>query len=131
MSQENVDQFMKSIEAFKRLDIPAAMRYLDPEIRFDHRLAELYGSYAGLEGVEEFFADVAEHFDALTIDCPDVRDLGDRVLALGTARLIGKGSGVETKLPFTVVARFKDGRMTHFTDFGDRDKALEAVGLSE
>jgi len=30
-----------------------------------------------------------------------------------------------------VVARFKDGRMTHFTDFGDRDEALEAVGLSE
>ena len=122
---------MESVEAFSRFDIPAALRHLDPEIQFDHRLAELQGTYAGLEGVEGFFADVTEHFDALTVDCPDVRDLGDRVLALGTTRLIGKGSGVQTEMPFAVVARFRAGRMTHFTDFGVRDQALEAAGLSE
>jgi hypothetical protein len=32
---------------------------------------------------------------------------------------------------FTVVARIKDGLMSRFTDYGDRDRALEAVGLSE
>jgi ketosteroid isomerase-like protein len=131
MSQENVDQFMKSIEAFDRMDVPGVLRLLDPEIRFEHRLAALQGSYVGLEGVEGFLADVAEHFDALKVECPDVRDLGDRVLALGTTRITGKGSGVETELPFTVLARFRDGRMTHFTDFGDRDQALEAAGISE
>ena len=131
MSQENVDQFVRSIEAFNRMDIPGVLQLLDPEIRFEHRLAEIFGSYSGLEGVEGFFADVVEHFDALKVDCPDVRDLGDLVLALGTARLTGKGSGVETELPFTVVARFRNGRMTQFTDFGDKDQALEAAGLSE
>jgi ketosteroid isomerase-like protein len=131
MSQENVDQFMKCIEAFDRMDVPGLLRLMDPEILFEHRLADLYGSAVGLEGVEAFCADVAEHFDALKVECPDVRDLGDRVLALGTARITGKGSGVETELPFTVLARFRDGRMTHFTDFGDRGQALEAAGLSE
>ena len=53
------------------------------------------------------------------------------MLALGTVHATGKGSGVETELPFTVVARFRDGLITHFTDFGDRDQALEAAGLSE
>ena len=81
--------------------------------------------------MERLFDDIAEHFDSLKVECPDVRDLGDRVLALGTSRLTGKGSGVETELPFTVVASFSGGRMTHFTDFGDRDQALEAAGLSE
>ena len=131
MSQENVDRFVKLIEAFNRFDVPGALGFLDPEVQFEHRLAELYGTYAGLEGVRGFFADVAEHFDALKVDCPDVRDLGDRVLALGTTRLTGKGSGVETELPFAVVASFRDGRMTQFTDFGDKDQALEASGLSE
>ncbi len=131
MSQENVDQFVRCIEAFNRMDIPGVLQLLDPEIRFEHRLAELFGSYSGLVGVEGFFADVAEHFDALKVACPDVRDLGDRVLALGTSRLTGKGSGVETELPFTVVAKFRDGRMTHFTDYGDRAQALEAAGLRE
>ena len=131
MSQENVDRFVRVIEAFNRMDIPDVLRFMDPEVQFEHRLAELEGSYAGLEAVNGFFADVVEHFDALKVDCPDVRDLGDRVLALGTTRLTGKGSGVETELPFAVVARFRDGRMTHFTDYGDKVQALEAVGLEE
>jgi len=53
------------------------------------------------------------------------------VLALGTIEAIGRTSRVETELPITVVARFKDERITHFTDFGDRAKALEAAGLRE
>ena len=113
------------------MDIAASLRPLDPAIRFDHRLSELQGTYSGLERVKAFFADVVAHFDALTVDCPDVRDLGDRVLALGTTRLTGRGSGVETELPFAVVARFRGGRMIEFTDFGDRAHALEAVGLRE
>ena len=32
---------------------------------------------------------------------------------------------------FTVLARFKDGLVTDFTDHGNREKALEAAGLSE
>ena len=131
MSQENVNQFMRIIQAFDRMDIPGVLRLLDPEIHFEHRLSALQGSYTGLEGVEGFLGDVAEHFDALKVECPDIRDLGDRVLALGTTRITGKGSGVETEMPFTVLARFEDGRMTHFTDFGDRDRALEAAGLRE
>ena len=131
MSQENVDRFRETVEAVNRMDIPGSMRFMDPAIRFEHRLSELQGSPAGLESVKQFFADVVEHFDAIRVDCPDIRDLDDRVLALGTSRLTGKGSGVETELPFTVVAWFKDGLITRFTDFGDRARALEAAGLSE
>ena len=68
----------------------------------------------------------------MEIDCPDVRDLGDhRVLGLGTIRATGKGSGVETELTFATVATYRNGRLTHYIDFGDRDQALEAAGLSE
>jgi len=37
--------------------------------------------------------------------------LGDRVLALGTLCAVGKGSGVEADVPYTVLARFSDGLM--------------------
>jgi SnoaL-like domain len=70
----------------------------------------------GIDGVRRWLADVAEHFDSSQIDCTDIRDLGDRVLALGTVRMIGKRSEVETELPFTVVARVKDGLLTEFID---------------
>ena len=45
------------------------------------------------------------------------------------SRLLGKESGVETKMPFTVVAEVSNGLVTHFVDYGDREKALEAAGL--
>ena len=78
-----------------------------------------------------WLADLDEYFDSAHIDCPDIRDLGDRVLALGTVRAIGRESGVETELPYTVVASFRNGLVTRFIDYGDRDKALEAAGLSD
>ena len=131
VSRDNAELFLEMLEAINRMDIPGALQFMDPEVQFEHRVADLLGSATGLEQVRALFADFAESFDALQVDCPDVRDLGDRVLALGTTHATGKGSGVETELPFTVVARFRDGRMTHFTDFGDKDKALEAAGLSE
>ena len=38
---------------------------------------------------------------------------------------------MEQEWPLTVVASFRDGRLTHWKDYGEKDKALEAAGLSE
>ena len=130
MSQENVELFRAAIEAMNRRDIETVLQGMDPEIQFEHRLAALQGSFVGLGGVRGWLAYLVEHFGAWRIYCEDIRDLGDRVLALGTIRATGKESGVETELPFTVVARIKDGLMIRFIDYGDRDQALEAAGLS-
>jgi ketosteroid isomerase-like protein len=131
MSQENVDRFLAGIEAMNRRDIEAVVGFMDPEVRFEHRLAALQGKFVGIDDVRGWLADLVTYFPTGQIDCADIRDLGDRVLALGVNRATGKESRVETELPFTVVARFRDGRITHFTDFGDREKALEAAGLRE
>src|SRR3954447_23889534 len=131
MSQENVDRFVEGIEAFNRNDIEGVLRGMDPEVKFEHRLADLQGKFVGVEAVRGWFADLDDYFEPGRIDCSDIRDLGERVLALGTVRAIGRESGVATELPYTVVATFKDGRITHFTDFADREKALEAAGLRE
>lgn len=130
VSQENVDLFRESIERLNRKDIPGHLRGMDPEIRYEHRLAELQGDFTGVEAVRNWMEDIAQHFDHWRIDC-EIRDLGDRVLALGTLRAVGKRSEVETVLPYAVVAKYRNGLMTHFIDYGDREKALEAVGLSE
>jgi ketosteroid isomerase-like protein len=131
MSQENVDRLVETIEAYNRHDVEGVLRLMDPEIEFDHRLAELQGEFVGAEAVRGWLADLDEYFESAHIDCSDIRDLGDRVLALGTVRAIGRESGVETELPYTVVASFRNGLVIRFIDYGDRDKALEAVGLSE
>jgi hypothetical protein len=62
MSQENVDRFVQGIEAFNRNDIPGVLRLMDPEIRFEHRLAALQGKFVGVEAVRGWFADLDEYF---------------------------------------------------------------------
>lgn len=52
------------------------------------------------------------------------------MLALGTLRVRGRGSGIETDVPAAIAATFRHG-ITHLKDYADHDQALEAVGLSQ
>jgi SnoaL-like domain len=97
MSEENVERFKESLEQFNRDDVAGALRYFHPEIRFEHRLVELQAEVIGIDAVRNWFVDAINLFDRWTVDCDDFRDLGDRVLALGTVRALGKESGVEVE----------------------------------
>jgi ketosteroid isomerase-like protein len=131
MSEENVDRLLEATESFNRGDVLGFLRFMDPEIHFEPQQALLQGSYVGLDGVRKWLADLAEHYQDGHLHYADIRDLGDRVLALGTLRVTGMGSGIEIKVPLAVVASFRDGLLTHLKDYGDHDQALEAAGLSE
>ncbi len=131
MSEQNVELMKQSVEAFNRADMAAVRRLMDPEIKFEHRIAQLEGDFTGADAVADWFEDLTQHFDRWKIECDDFRDLGDRVLGLGTVHAVGKGSGVEAEVPWTVLAEYRNGLVTHFTDYADRDKALEAAGLAE
>ena len=104
---------------------------MHPEIRFEPQQALLEGIYEGLDGVIRWLADVAEHYEGAHMHFTDVRDLGDRVLALGTLRVTGSGSGIEIEVPLAIVASFRDGLMSQLNDYGDKGRALEAAGLRE
>jgi ketosteroid isomerase-like protein len=132
MSGENVDRLGEATEALNRGDARAYIGLTDPEIRFEPALAALQGTYEGHDGVREWFADVAEHFDeGVEVRYSEIRDLGDRVLAIGTIRYTGKGSGIRTETPVALIVRFRNGLITHLKDYGDRGEALTAAGLSE
>ena len=141
MSQSNVDRFSECIEAFNRLaeapesfDIEGIDRYLgfyDPDVRFEPQQSALQGRYMGHDGVRQWLADAAEHYGAGHLHIADLRSLGDRVVGLGSLRVTGRGSGIETEVPAAIVATFQDGLITHLKDYGEHGQALEAVGLSE
>ena len=140
MSQENVDRFLECQEAFNRFDAPEApdraaldswLGLYDPEVQFEPQQAALEGGYVGHEGVTQWLADLAEHYAGGHIDLTDIRDLEDRVLALGTLRVTGRGSGIEAEVPVAFVASFRNGLMTHLRDYGDKNQALEAARLRE
>jgi ketosteroid isomerase-like protein len=132
MSEENVQRFMEATDAFNRRDFEAWLGVMDPEVQFEPVQAALEGNYVGGEGAKRWLADATEHYrPGVQIHLADVRDLGDRVLALGTLHFVGMGSGIETDAPLAILAKFRDGLVIHLKDYGDKEKALEAAGLSE
>jgi hypothetical protein len=53
------------------------------------------------------------------------------VLAYGTIHVRGKGGGVAMDIPSGGVFDISDGKIVRWQDFGSKQRALEAVGLSE
>jgi ketosteroid isomerase-like protein len=131
MSQENVEAFKRGIEAGNRGDVDGVLRETAEDVVFLPARSAVEGGYHGHAGLREFLADNKTNFEVFRADLSDVRDLGDRVLAIGTIHIRGRGGGVETDIPMAGVATYRDGKLTRWEDFRERDRALEAVGLSK
>ena len=134
MSQENVESFKRAAEAFKRGDIEATLAELDPELEWHPGMAALVGGktvYRGHEGYRELRRDLDDAFGEIDTEYSEIRDLGDRVLAIGRIHTRGKASGAETHSPYCLLGAFKDGRAIQVWTFLDHGEALEAAGLSE
>ena len=135
MSQENVEAFKRGLDAFNRRDVEAMLEELDPEVEWHPLLQVLLGGeatvYRGHEGVRELLGDLYEAFAEFQAEQSEVRDLGERVVAIGCFRGRGKQSGAKTESPIGWVVEFKNGKAVRVRDYVDPKDALEAAGLSE
>ena len=127
----NTDLFLRAAELVSRGAAAALLEITDENLELEPRRAATEGMFRGHDGVRSFLQDTRESFESFELDYTDLRDLGDgRVVALGMIHIRGRGSGVETDVPTAVVATFRDGRVVSFKDYGDRDGAFAAAGLT-
>ena len=136
MSQENVEAFKRATEAWNRREFEAFLEELDPAVEFHAALEELLGGegmvYWGHGGVRKLlFRDFAETFAAVHFEYSEIRDLGDRIVAIGRVRARGGESGVQVESPLGVLVDFRDGKATRVWSTLDPKEALQAAGLSE
>jgi len=135
MSQENVEAFKRGLEAGNRGDVEALLEELDPEVEWHSALHALMGGeqtvFRGHDGVREMLRDLNEAFGEIRIEISEIRDLGDRLVAIGRNRAVGKASGAEILTPFALVTEIKNGKTTSVPGYLDPKEALEAAGLSE
>src|ERR1700752_5205809 len=103
MSQENVETFHRLVDVMRKRDVEAAIEHIHPDYELHPGLvATVAGGaavYRGDEGVRKWFRDSFEAFGEVKFDFPDVRDLGERVLALGHLRVRGSSSGAPAESP--------------------------------
>ena len=132
MSQENVDTYKRAVAAVNRRDLDALVEELDPQIEWHSALVGLGSTvYRGTEEVREIFRDADETLEGMVFEVAEVRDLNDRLLALGRLRARGHESGVETDVSFNQVVDFRNAKVWRLWSFLDREDALEAAGLTE
>ena len=133
MSQENVDLVRDAFEAFASGGIGAALSFFPPDFVWYPTDRWLEGrAYRGHEGMRRLAAAFSDNFDGYSYEVHDVRDAGDRVVALLRMTGVIKNSELSVSQPLGLVASdFRDGMLGEVRAFPSWAEALEAVGLSE
>ena len=135
MSQENVEAFKRGLEAGNRGDVEKLLEELDPEVEWHSALHALLGGeqtvFRGHDGVREMIRDLNEAFGEIHIEISEIRDLGDRLVAIGRTRTRGKASGAETETPLAFVTEVKNGKTISIRAYLDPKEALDVGGERE
>jgi ketosteroid isomerase-like protein len=135
MSQENVEVFKRAFDAINRRDGEALLSELDPEVEWHGAILMAMGGeqtvYRGQDGVREWLRDLYETLSEFQAKYPDIRDLGDRTVAIGHVRGRGTASEVEIQTRHATVVEFKNGKGFRIRTYLDPEEAVEAVGLAD
>src|SRR3954462_1673016 len=131
MSRENVDLVRQGYEHFARTGEPDASLYA-ADVEW-HSAAEDPGQevFHGVEGVKKLIAEVAESIEDFRPEPFEFLDAGDRVVAGLIHRGRGKGSSAEVEMREWNVFLIRAGRIASVHEYSERERALEAAGLSE
>ena len=130
----NVCLMRRFLEAVNRRDADTMHACMHPRSEFIPIMAALEGRvYRGEEGLRQWLADMADHWEYFET-CPQVfRDLpGDRVIGFGHWRARGRASGVEIEgQPATWLAKIEEGQIIRSRTFTDRAEALAEAAVTE
>ena len=132
MAREDVEMVRRALEEWNRgaRSETAIRAFWHPEVEFLPRRSATEGPYRGIDGLERFVADTDETFEKFEQHY-EILDMGDRLLVWGSLHVRARGSGIETDIPTGAILDFRDGKIVRWEDFGSKEKALEAVGMTE
>ena len=135
MSQENVESFKRFADANNRRDVEAMLEELDADVEWQSAILGSLGGEAtvhrGHDGVREMLGDLCEAFSEFQVDFSEIRDLGDRIVAIGRWITRGEESGIETTPPLASVVEFKNGKAIRVRSYLDPKEALADAGVRE
>jgi ketosteroid isomerase-like protein len=130
MSQENVEVVRALLDAWNRDDETALLACLVLDVVWIAARSDTEGAFYGHEGMRRFRLDTFENFEMFEPRF-ELRDLDQRVLAWGTIRVRGRGSGIEMDVPGGGVFELRDRKIVRFENHSGRNEVLQAVGLAE
>ncbi len=132
MSQENVESARTAYQAWNEGDLEGQLAALHPDLEWvtSGVFPDLEPLYRGHAGYRKFWQDFRGTFESFHIEVEQLRDCGDRVVALLTFQATGR-DGVRVGRQAANVLSYRDGLAVRIEAYGEWADALEAVGLSE
>ena len=132
MSEENVERVRKGYAAWNKRDMDAMLARLHPQVEFMTSGVFLGQDavYSGHDGFRKFWRDFSGTWESILVSVNELRDCGERVLALVTFEARGR-DGLEVGRQTGSVWTFRDGLVFQIENYRDWDLALEAAGVRE
>jgi ketosteroid isomerase-like protein len=133
MSQENVEIVRNAFHSFGEEGIDASLSFVSPDVVWyptDRWLDD--SAYRGHDGMRTLAGAFSENFDDFRYEVHDIRDAGDRVVALVdmTGCIKHSRAEVSQRLGF-VISGFRERTFREVRAFTSWSEALKAVGLAE
>ena len=132
MSQENVEDYRRILDAWTRDDRDGWLRNVTPawEFRASGLFPGVSGVYRGVAGADALWRDMRGPWEAFSVHVERIEDLGDTLVALITFAPTGR-DGIETSRRWAHVVTYRDGVPTVTENYGSWEAALKAVGIEE
>ncbi len=134
MSEENVEIVRGTYAEWQRGNMKAGMERFDPEIAFESFLPDASERIvaSGPAEIEAFMREFLRQWRDYRILGDEYRELGPTmVFVSGRQTAIGRESGTAVEDTLFSIWTFRDGKVVHLIFERDRERALEAAGLSE
>jgi ketosteroid isomerase-like protein len=132
MSQENVETVRRVTEALDRANWDGVFAEISPDFEWEtdprHPKA---GIYRGREEFKRFMEDLEDPFEQTVTELEKIFATADQVVAFVKIRRRLSGSSSEIEIRIGEVYTFREGKLVRGQAFAEREKALEAVGLTE
>ena len=131
MSEENVETVRRVYDAFGEGDFVRALEEGEPDFEWIPPGQDVQGPVQGLESLRRFLEDQNEAFEDLRVEAEELKDHGDQVLALIRVRGRVSRKRRRDRYPSGDPLDLSPGPCNRGQVFPEREKALEAAGLSE
>ncbi|HEY6654676.1 MAG TPA: nuclear transport factor 2 family protein [Solirubrobacterales bacterium] len=128
MSEENVETVRRVYDCLARRDWDAMWRDFNPDFVME---TQSQGSYRGRDECEAFLEDQISAFESSTAEPAEVFEGGEHVAVFVKLRARPKESSAEIEALIGHLFTLRDGLIVRLQTFPQREKALEAAGLSE
>ena len=128
MSQENVEIVRRCYAALDRRDWEGLWREAHPDFELH---TQLTGSYRSPDEAQRFAEDRFAAFESFSTEPEEFFEGDDQVVVFVTQRAQPKGTSAVIENKVGAVWTLRDGKVLTLETFPQRQKALEAAGLSE